>query len=168
MSKCHDTIALYRALHAVARNPAHCRNGISGFARATGRNASTLAHKFNPHDSPALNLPELLDFLDYVSPEGRRIVLDALHGTLGDSFAVYVGDAKAPPLLASLAELLHGAAALAAYAGMPMRRIGRQLPEQTPQAVAARLIRAALDVWRAVCGGRQALPGDLQGGLIHG
>ncbi|WP_017517058.1 phage regulatory CII family protein [Pseudomonas nitroreducens] len=168
MSKCHDTIALFRALHAVAMNPALCRGGVSGFARATGRKVSTLAHKFNPHDTPTLNLPELLDFLAYVTPEGRRVVLDALHGTLGDSFAVFVDTGKPPALLSSLAELLRGAADLAALAGMPVRRIGRRPPEATPHAMAARLIRAALDVFRAVCGGHPLLPADVRGGLLHG
>ncbi|MDH2435621.1 hypothetical protein QCD60_24145 [Pokkaliibacter sp. MBI-7] len=110
-----EVLPLPEALRLVARSEAYCRGGITGFAYATGRNPTTLSHKFDPaHTHHVLNLVEVMDFLRYVEPKGRAIVLDALHAELGNTlwFEVARLEFEEVPanLVASASELLRTAA----------------------------------------------------------
>ncbi|EKP5714042.1 TPA: hypothetical protein ACJEWI_006196, partial [Pseudomonas aeruginosa] len=110
-----EVLPLGEALNLVARNQRMCHGGITGFAHSTGRNVSTTAHKFDPnHPSHILNIYDVLDFLRYVSAEGRAVVLDALHAELGDSLWFFVSPLQFEDVPASLiagaGEILHTSA----------------------------------------------------------
>ncbi|MFJ3259673.1 phage regulatory CII family protein [Pseudomonas sp. NPDC086581] len=159
MTLCHHrNIALIPLLHEVATNMAHCRGGITGFANATGRNPTTLSHKFNPHDTPHLNLPELLDFLAYVTPQGRRLVLDCLHQTLGGSFAMYADEVSdSPSVLSAVAEVLHSAAELTARAAVAVDAGEDLQPANSLWTAAKRQLNAAYALCAQLCRERPPL-----------
>lgn len=105
-------LPLVDTLNIVARNDNWCRGGITGFAYSTGRNPTTMAHKFDPaHSGHQLNIIEMMDFMRYVTAEGRAHVLDAMHSELGDSLWFFVSDAYCHEVPACLVEgageLLH-------------------------------------------------------------
>ncbi|WP_410016858.1 TraR/DksA C4-type zinc finger protein [Pseudomonas aeruginosa] len=110
-----EVLPLGEALNLVARNQRMCHGGITGFAHSTGRSVSTTSHKFDPsHTSHILNIYDVLDFLRYVSAEGRAVVLDALHAELGDSLWFFVSPLQFEDVPASLiagaGEILHTSA----------------------------------------------------------
>lgn len=162
-------LPLLCTLHRVATDRTLCRGGVTGFAHATGRRVSTIAHKLDPKQPELLpNLRDLLDLLAYLTPEGRRVVLDALHSTLGDSFVVHVDDsATAPPMLACLAELLHGAADLSNFAA-PHVEQGQSLPvSESAERLGLKVLRAALGFWMRARVSKHGLPAPMKG-VIYG
>lgn len=148
-----EVLPLSDALNIVARNQVMCHGGITGFAHSTGRNVNTTAHKFDPnHPSHVLNLYDLLDFLRYVTPEGRAVLLDALHAELGDSLWFFVSplqyEAVPASLVAGAGEILHTAADAASSTARHIEdgRIDAGELAET-QKLSARIIRAAVGLY---------------------
>jgi len=107
-----EVMTLPDALNLVARNEAMCRGGITGFSYAYNRNPSTVAHKFDrEHPGHNLNIIELMDFLRYVTPEGRAVVLDSFHGELGDSMwfgtEAFADDSALQLMVSGASDVLH-------------------------------------------------------------
>lgn len=148
-----EVLPLADALNIVARNQEMCHGGITGFAHSTGRNVNTTAHKFDPnHPSHVLNLYDILDFLKYVTPEGRAVLLDALHAELGDSLWFFVSplqyEVVPASLVASAGEVLHTAADAASSTAKHIEdgKIDADELART-QKLTARIIRAAVGLY---------------------
>lgn len=148
-----EVLPLSEALNLVARNQGMCHGGITGFAHSTGRNVNTTAHKFDPgHTNHILNIYDVLDFLRYVTPEGRAVLLDALHAELGDSLWFFVSplqyEALPASLVAGAGEILHTAADAASTTARHIedgRIDAGELAEV--QKLSARIIRAAVGLY---------------------
>ncbi|WP_090941513.1 phage regulatory CII family protein [Azotobacter beijerinckii] len=149
-----EVMTLPDALYLVSRNESMCRGGVTGFAYAFNRNPTTMAHKFDAgHPGHNLNTIELMDFLRYVSPEGRAIVLDSFHAELGDSqwFSTlpYEEEAEVELLVAGASEVLHAAADAANTVASHITdgRIDAQELGETCK-LAARIVRVGIGLWR--------------------
>lgn len=148
-----EVMTLPDALYLVSRHESMCRGGVTGFAYAFNRNPTTIAHKFDAgHPGHQLNTIELMDFLRYVSPEGRAIVLDSFHAELGDSqwFSTvpYAEEAEVVLLVSGASEVLHTAAdaAQTVAAHIADGHIdARELAET--RKLAARIVRVGVGLW---------------------
>ncbi|MCG6541731.1 hypothetical protein MCB86_16785 [Pseudomonas sp. KSR10] len=149
-----EVMTLPDALNLVARNELMCRGGITGFAYAYNRNPSTVAHKFDrEHPGHNLNIIELMDFLRYVSPEGRAVVLDSFHAELGDSmwFGTEAFDDDCAMQL-----LIAGASEVLTASGTAVQRVAEHISDgkidETELAEAKKLssqiVRVGISLWR--------------------
>lgn len=148
-----EVLPLTDAFNLVARNQAMCPGGITGFAHSTGRNVNTTAHKFDPaHTSHVLNLYDIVDFMRYVSAEGRAVLWDSLHAELGDSLWFFVSPLQYDDIPSSLingaGEVLHTAADAATSIARHIadNRIDADELAET-QALSSRIIRAAVGLY---------------------
>ncbi len=169
-----EVLPLGEALNLVARNQRMCHGGITGFAHSTGRSVSTTSHKFDPsHTSHILNIYDVLDFLRYVSAEGRAVVLDALHAELGDSLWFFVSPLQFEDVPASLiagaGEILHtsaNAATTIAHHIEDGRIDAAELAET--QKLAMSIIRAAVGLYERARYVHQTTKGAERGEVANG
>ncbi len=149
-----EVMTLPDALNLVARNEVMCRGGITGFAYAYNRNPSTIAHKFDrEHPGHNLNIIELMDFMRYVTPEGRAVVLDSFHAELGDSMwfgtEAFEDDCALQLMVSGARDVLHssGDAAQQVAAHIADGRIDEgELAEC--KKLSSNLVRVAIGLWR--------------------
>ncbi|MFK1433008.1 phage regulatory CII family protein [Pseudomonas aeruginosa] len=161
-----EVLPLPDALNLVARNPRLCRGGITGFAYATGRNPTTTAHKFDPaHTAHVLNLHDITDFLRHVTPEGRAIILDALHADLGDSAWFFVS----PELLGTVpADLVAGASEVLRTAADAMTTTAQNIADGRIDAaelaqtgkIVSRIVRSAVGLYQRARAVHEATAGE--------
>ncbi len=168
-----EVLPLGEALNLVARNQRMCHGGITGFAHSTGRSVSTTSHKFDPsHTSHILNIYDVLDFLRYVSAEGRAVVLDALHAELGDSLWFFVSPLQFEDVPASLiagaGEILH----TSPTRPPPSRAISRSRIDAAElaetQKLAMSIIRAAVGLYERARYVHQTTKGAERGEVANG
>ncbi|MDY7853126.1 phage regulatory CII family protein, partial [Pseudomonas aeruginosa] len=140
----------------------------------TGRSVSTTSHKFNPsHTSHILNIYDVLDFLRYVSAEGRAVVLDALHAELGDSLWFFVSPLQFEDVPASLiagaGEILHTSANAATTIARHIEdgRIDAAELAET-QKLAMSIIRAAVGLYERARYVHQTTKGAERGEVSNG
>lgn len=164
-----EIMPLTDAFNLVARNQAMCHGGITGFAHSTGRNVNTTAHKFDPaHTSHVLNLYDLLDFMRYVTPEGRAVLWDSLHAELGDSLWFFVsplqGEDIPQTLVNGAGEILHTAADAATTVARHIEdnRIDDAELAETRK-LTSRIIRAAIGLYQRARYVNQTTVGDDRG-----
>ncbi|MDF5997551.1 hypothetical protein P4050_00560 [Pseudomonas aeruginosa] len=129
-----------------------CHGGITGFAHSTGRSAPTTSHKFDPsHTSQLLNIYDVLDFLRYVSAEGRAVVLSCAACRAGRQpvvlrFAASVRVRSGQPGIAGAGEILHTSANAATTIARHIEdgRIDGAAELAETQKLAMSIIRAAV------------------------
>ncbi|EPM3904949.1 TPA: hypothetical protein NNA95_003517 [Pseudomonas aeruginosa] len=159
-----EVLPLGEALNLVARNQRMCHGGITGFAHSTGRSVSTTSHKFDPsHTSHILNIYDVLDFLRYVSAEGRAVVLDALHAELGDSLWFFVSPLQFEDVPASL--IANAATTIARH--IEDGRIDAAELAET-QKLAMSIIRAAVGLYERARYVHQTTKGAERGEVSNG